>query len=63
MPFPGKDNISGWGVIRMDPWDFAGVFEFREQAEARSKEKGDGYIVRYGDHAVGSTDFVWSESA
>lgn len=44
----------GWGVFRQAPYDLAGVFDSREEAEAKAREVGGDYLVRYGEVREGS---------
>lgn len=52
---------SGWGVVRLSPWDLAGVFETSGEAETRIAELGAGYIIRWGEGVPGSDKFVSAE--
>lgn len=51
--------ISGWGVVRLSPWDFAGLHSTSEPAEESAAEMGGDYVVKYGDHRVGTAEFVF----
>lgn len=51
--------ISGWGVVRLSPWHFAGLHSTSEPAEECAAEMGRDYVVKYGDHRVGSGEFVF----
>ena len=57
MAIPGHNLKSGWGVLRLTPWDLAGVFASSIDAEQMARKMGADYIVKYGDHAAGSPDF------
>jgi hypothetical protein len=59
MPFKAGRTLKGWGVIRENPWHFAGLFPTREAAEAKAKELGPGYIARPGEQQEGTDNFVW----
>lgn len=61
MPFENAETIFGWGVVRSRPWHLAGVFETREEAEAKAAELGEGYAVHRGENRKGSDDFIWTE--
>lgn len=50
----------GWGVVRLTPWHLAGVFASSIDAETLAGQLGDGYVVKYGDHAFGSPDFSFA---
>lgn len=58
MPFTEGKTLTGWGVIRSAPWDFAGLFATKGEAEAKAKELGPEYEVRHGDNREGSDDFI-----
>jgi hypothetical protein len=40
--------ITGWGVIRDQPWAFAGCFQHEADARAAARAAGPDYRVRYG---------------
>jgi hypothetical protein len=63
VPIKGDTLKEGWGVVRLAPWDLAGVFVSSIDAEACARQMGDGYVVKYGDHAFGSREFSFSEAA
>ena len=48
MPFIGGNNRSGWAVVRSDPHHFVGMFGSEDEAQAKAREMGDGYEVKYG---------------
>jgi hypothetical protein len=48
--------------VRLSPWDFLGIFPTKEEAEAKARKAGAGYVVRYGENRAGSDDFVWSST-
>jgi hypothetical protein len=50
--------IKAWGIIRFDPWDVAGTFTTREEAETELKKYGADYQIEYGSRKLGSNDFV-----
>lgn len=50
--------VKGWGVYRMEPWHFAGLFSSAEEAEAIRLEKGAAYKASFGSHRQGSDDFI-----
>lgn len=50
--------IKGWGVYRMEPWHFVGLFSNAEEAEALRSDKGPDYKVSFGSHRLGTDDFV-----
>ncbi|SIT49259.1 conserved hypothetical protein [Paraburkholderia piptadeniae] len=52
--------IVGWAVIRNSPWDLAGMFLTRDEAEGVQRELGSAYEVRHGSRKLGSNDFIGS---
>ena len=60
MSIQGDLLTAGWGVIRLKPWHLAGIFKSSEDAERLARSLGVPYIVRYGDHVVGSPDFSFT---
>ncbi|TAN66933.1 MAG: hypothetical protein EPN17_11915 [Methylobacter sp.] len=50
--------VKGWGVIRSAPWHFAGLFLYKEEADALRSKLGAGYRVANGSHRIGSDDFI-----
>jgi hypothetical protein len=42
-------KVSGWGVIRIEPWHLAGVFPTQAEVVERMDQLGSDYIVRFGD--------------
>jgi hypothetical protein len=57
MPIPGETLKQGWGVLRLKPWHLAGVFTSSLDAEKLAQSLGPGYIVKYGEQAIGSSNF------
>ncbi len=53
-----KGWVLGWGVLRDTPWHFVDIYADRATAEAAAERQGDGYLVEYGSHRLGSDDFV-----
>ncbi len=56
-----RDNLGwivGWGVIRNNPWDLAGMFPTKEEAEAEKARLGGAYEVRHGSRQLGSNNFI-----
>lgn len=63
LPTLDTDNhgcLRVWGVLRDDPWHLAGIFAFREQAEAYINEFDDDYRVVFGSNRIGTDDFIYS---
>jgi len=53
--------VQGFGVFRMAPWHFAGLFHTREEAQRVQQQLGQTYEVGYGSHRDGSDDFIVDE--
>ena len=53
------DTIFGWGLVRPSPWHFVGLFRTAAEAHSAREEKGAGYIVRHGSHALSTDRFQW----
>jgi hypothetical protein len=60
MPIPGEMLRRGWGVLRLKPWHLAGIFASSLEAEALAQNLGADYVVKYGEHAPGSTEFSFA---
>lgn len=60
MSMPGKNLESGWGVLRLKPWHLAGVFRSSAEAEKFEGALGEGYVIKYGDHRVGTQEFSFA---
>jgi hypothetical protein len=58
MPFTAGKTAKGWGVYRPAPWHFAGIYPSKERAEAKAQELGPQYATSYGEHQVGTDNFV-----
>lgn len=59
--FPDPKNPGckvGWGVYKMKPWHFVGLFGTRSEAEAELKRRGSGYSVAFGANREGTDDFI-----
>lgn len=57
------DLKEGWGVLRVQPWHLAGVFASSIDAENLAQSLGPDYVVKFGDHAIGSAEFSFLNSA
>lgn len=57
---PGNEGwVLGWGVLRdRHPWHFVDVYADRQTAVAEAQRRGDEYVVEYGSHRLGSSEFV-----
>ena len=63
MPIPGETLKEGWGVLRLKPWHLAGVFAVSIDAENLAHALGPAYLVKYGDHQLGSGDFKFAAAS
>jgi hypothetical protein len=61
MPIPGEMLRRGWGVLRLRPWHLAGIFTSSVEAENLAQSLGADYVIKYGDHAPGSSDFSFTD--
>ncbi len=51
--------VLGWGVLRdRHPWHFVDVYADQKTAKAEAERRGEGYVVEYGSHRLGTDDFV-----
>lgn len=55
MPFVNNSS-SGWAVVRNDSGQVVAVYPSEEEANAKARELGDGYDVRYGRSDGGDFD-------
>jgi hypothetical protein len=60
---PGDLLKRGWGVVRIRPWHLAGIFASSADAERLAQSLGPDYQVKYGEHAVGSPEFDFTNSS
>ena len=60
MPIPGDHLKEGWGVLRLNPWHLAGVFTSSIDAENLAQSLGPSYLVKFGDHVLGSPEFSFA---
>lgn len=51
--------VKGWAVVRNAPWDLAGLFLTKEQADVESGRRGREYAVGFGSRKLGSNDFIF----
>jgi hypothetical protein len=63
MPIPGELLKQGWGVLRLRPWHLAGVFASSIDAENLAQTLGIDYVVKYGEHAIGSSEFSYADAS
>jgi hypothetical protein len=52
--------VLGWGVFRMKPWSFKGLYLAEADAHNRAQECGKGYKVAYGSMQAGTDNFIAS---
>ena len=59
-PDPDKEGwVLGWGVLRdKHPWHFVDVYADQKTAQVEAARLGAGYVVEYGSHRLGSSEFV-----
>ncbi len=50
--------MPGWGVFRMNPWHFAGLYSTHDEAEAEKHRLGNAYEFAHGTHIRGTDEFV-----
>ncbi|NIE74815.1 hypothetical protein F3J45_10265 [Pantoea sp. Ap-967] len=51
--------VLGWGVLRdRHPWHFVDVYVDQKTALAEAQRRGEGYVVEYGTHRLGSDAFI-----
>lgn len=62
MPIPGEMLKRGWGVLREKPWHLAGIFSSSGDAEQLAESLGAEYAVKYGEHPVGSSEFIFANA-
>jgi hypothetical protein len=60
VPFTMGKSVKGWGVVRNSPWHFAGLYPTKQEADAKAREMGSGYVVRLGEEQVGTGIFLSS---
>lgn len=60
---PGDGLKTGWGVLRISPWHLAGVFASSIDAENLVQRLGPGYVIKFGDHVLGSPNFSFEHGA
>lgn len=54
-----EGRVLGWGVLRdRHPWHFVDVYADQQTARAEAQRRGEGYVVEYGSHRLGSDDFI-----
>lgn len=60
MSIRGEFLTSGWGVVRLKPWHLAGVFRESIEAKKLAALLGPAYVVKYGERAAASGEFVFT---
>ena len=55
-------RVSGWGVIRVHPWQLAGVFPTQAKAVERMDKLTPGFVVRFGEGSLRTGEFYWDRT-
>ena len=64
MPFSQAVMVSGWAVMRDQPFQpFIELFPTSEAAQAKATSMGPGYLVKYGQQQVGTRNFVYGPAS
>ncbi|WP_411563239.1 hypothetical protein [Pseudomonas shirazensis] len=51
--------VLGWGVLRdRHPWHLVDVYVDQTTARIEAERRGDSYVVEFGSHRIGSSDFI-----
>lgn len=50
--------VLGWAVGRNAPWSFIDIYDNEEVAQIEADRLGNGHIVRYGSHRLGTDEFI-----
>lgn len=51
--------VLGWGVLRdRHPWHLVDVYADQTTARIEAERRGDSYVVEFGSHRIGSSDFI-----
>lgn len=58
MPIVDGKTLIGWGVVRRQPWHFAGLFETQIEAAAKAIDLGVGYVAHFGE-SKDEASFEW----
>jgi hypothetical protein len=61
MPFMASKTVTGWGVVREEPWEFVGLYETQLEAAALAIDMGIGYAAHFGEFN-GKDNFVWGST-
>ncbi len=56
--------VQGWGVVKGESpnWEFSGIFETREAAEATAAAAGPGFYTRWGGYNGDADEFISGSS-
>ncbi|WP_104961340.1 hypothetical protein ACN99C_09740 [Pseudomonas alloputida] len=59
-PDPSREGwVIGWGVLRdRHTWHFVDVYADQKTAMAEAQRRGDGYVVEFGSHRLGTHEFI-----
>jgi hypothetical protein len=50
--------VMGWAVYRLNPWCLYGVCLSKKAAQVLLSEAGEGFMMDFGTHELGTEDFV-----
>ncbi|AUF96302.1 hypothetical protein CXQ80_10905 [Pseudomonas sp. 02C 26] len=51
--------VLGWGVLRdRHPWHLVDVYADQTTARIEAERRGHSYVVEFGSHRIGSSDFI-----
>jgi hypothetical protein len=50
-----------WGVVRPLPYQFAGLYRRKAEAEEKAGELGPEYEVHLGIQRTGTQEFIWRD--
>jgi hypothetical protein len=60
MP-PVRRGTMAWGVVRPLPYQFAGLYRRKAEAEEKAGELGPEYEVHLGIQRTGTQEFIWRD--
>ena len=61
MPFKEGRTLVGWGVVRLSPWEFDGIYSSREEAEEEAAKLGPDFEVYWGENQEGTDNFIFAD--
>ena len=62
MPFKTGKTLTGFGVVRLAPWFFVGIYPTKAEATIKAEEMGPEYEVHWGENQDGTDNFVWTSA-